>query len=103
MDVPSKTGIFAQLIAMRERKTLTSVIEILKKKLGVTTHFSEIITTNLIDTGPLKKTPVSISRFASINHALVIWFNRNAALIFKKYGGHCVACLVDMIVSYSSS
>ena len=35
MDVPTKTGIFAQFIAMWERKTLTSVIEIPKQNWGL--------------------------------------------------------------------
>ena len=50
-----------------------------------------------------KNSRASIWRFASVNHALLIWCYRNAALIFKKYGGHCVACPVDMVASYSSS
>ena len=45
---------------------------------------------------PRIKTFASIWRFASVNHALLIWCYRNAALIFKKYGGHCVACSVDI-------
>ena len=35
MDVPTKTGIFAQFIAMRERKTLTSVIKTPKQNWGL--------------------------------------------------------------------
>ena len=49
------------------------------------------------------KTPVSIWQFLSVNHALLIWCYRNAALVFKTYGGHCVACSVDMVAFYSSS
>ena len=48
--MPTKSKVFLRcLLNMREKQILTSVIEIQKRKLGVTTHFSKLINKQLLD------------------------------------------------------